>query len=299
MCGIYKITNSINGKCYIGQSIDIENRWIKHKSSAFNPKSKEYEYPLYRAIRKYAIDNFTLDIVCECEENELDELEEYYISYFHSHFYENGYNLTNGGEGGRLGVKIFQYDFSGNFIGAYNSIRGAERITGIDHSSIGRALNGKNQSAGNFLWTTSLNADVEQMIQDLSPLSRSNGKKENWIVDVYDLEGRFINTYKTAGEASKALGIPRGSINKCINGTLNMTHNMQFVRHGEEPARPCVTNQRRREVLQYTIDGDLVGAYKNVTDVNKLLGFDISSISKCCKGKISSAYGYIWKYVDI
>ena len=74
---------------------------------------------------------------------------------------------------------------------------------------------------------------------------------------------------------------------------------MQFVRHGEEPARPCVTNKIRRKVLQYTIDGDLVDTYKNVTNVNKLLGFDVSAISKCCKGKISSAYGYIWKYADI
>lgn len=47
MTGIYKITNKINGKCYIGQSTLIEKRWSNHKNTSCNPASTAYEYPLY------------------------------------------------------------------------------------------------------------------------------------------------------------------------------------------------------------------------------------------------------------
>ena len=53
--GIYKITNNINGKCYIGRAIDINRRWTVHKRRAF-VQNKEYDKYLYRAFRKYGID---------------------------------------------------------------------------------------------------------------------------------------------------------------------------------------------------------------------------------------------------
>jgi hypothetical protein len=45
-CGIYKITNKLNNHSYIGQSINIENRWSDEKSRAFNPNSEEYNSTL-------------------------------------------------------------------------------------------------------------------------------------------------------------------------------------------------------------------------------------------------------------
>jgi group I intron endonuclease len=57
--GIYQIRNIINGNSYIGQSVDIKYRWYTHKSF---PK-KSYEYPIYRAFRKYGIKNFEFKIL--------------------------------------------------------------------------------------------------------------------------------------------------------------------------------------------------------------------------------------------
>ena len=59
-CGIYKITNIINGHSYIGQSVEIEDRWIRHKWSAFNEKEEE-DYPLYRAFRKHLVEKVITD----------------------------------------------------------------------------------------------------------------------------------------------------------------------------------------------------------------------------------------------
>ena len=95
-CGIYKIVNQINGKVYIGQSISIEKRFTKHRNEGFNLNSEAYEYPLYRAIRKYGLKNFIFEIVEECSVEELNVKEKFYISEFNSTEKEKGYNISFG-----------------------------------------------------------------------------------------------------------------------------------------------------------------------------------------------------------
>ena len=96
MIGIYKITNKINGKSYIGQSVNIQKRFNAHKSTAFNPNSKIYDSPLYKAIRKYGIENFEFKILEECDETELDDKEIFYISKYQTNS-KMGYNQDSGG----------------------------------------------------------------------------------------------------------------------------------------------------------------------------------------------------------
>lgn len=94
LSGIYKITNKINNKCYIGQSLDIYLRWKDHERFA---KSKIYDYPIYRAIERYGIENFTFEVLEITEPNKdimnIKEME--YIEQYNS--YLNGYNATVGG----------------------------------------------------------------------------------------------------------------------------------------------------------------------------------------------------------
>ena len=73
MCGIYKIENLINGKIYIGKSVDIDNRIRNHKSESFNPISNAYDTAIHRAIRKYGIDNFSFEVVEECNRDDLNK----------------------------------------------------------------------------------------------------------------------------------------------------------------------------------------------------------------------------------
>lgn len=63
--GIYKITNKITNNFYIGSSKDIKARWRKHIRNSSNPNSKEYEYPICRAIRKYGKENFLFEVLEE------------------------------------------------------------------------------------------------------------------------------------------------------------------------------------------------------------------------------------------
>ena len=96
MIGIYKITNKVNNKVYIGQSSDIKRRWKDHKITAFNPKDRGYDYPLYRAIRKYGLDNFDFDILEECSQDDINEREIFYVKEYNAHG-DGGYNQDDGG----------------------------------------------------------------------------------------------------------------------------------------------------------------------------------------------------------
>lgn len=105
--GIYKWENRINHKCYIGQSIDLNKRLAHHFS---NIKNNRYDNPLYRAIKKYGLENFDVTIIEVLEasddlKSKLDEREVYYIQKYNS-YGKNGYNQTLGGDGGILGYKF-------------------------------------------------------------------------------------------------------------------------------------------------------------------------------------------------
>ena len=90
MIGIYKITNKVNGKVYIGQSVDIKKRWNRHLHTVNNPNYKGYNYPLYRAMRKYGIENFLFEVIEECGKTELDDKEIFYITQYKAIDHNNG-----------------------------------------------------------------------------------------------------------------------------------------------------------------------------------------------------------------
>lgn len=96
MIGIYKITNTINGKSYVGQSVDIHRRWKQEKEDSINVNSHSYDYPLMKAFRKYGIDNFNFEIIEECKVEELNKKELYWINFYDTFFH--GYNQTFGGD---------------------------------------------------------------------------------------------------------------------------------------------------------------------------------------------------------
>lgn len=77
MIGIYKITNTINGKIYIGQSINIRRRWNQEKRCAFNQNDTAYNQLLSKAFRKYGIENFTFEVIEELSASALNEREIY------------------------------------------------------------------------------------------------------------------------------------------------------------------------------------------------------------------------------
>lgn len=98
---IYKATNKINGKCYIGQTRhSLEHRKRVHLTKA----SQGIDTHFYQAIRKYGADNFEWEILCSANDKQrLNELETYYITKYDS--IKNGYNMVDGGDNNIMDIE--------------------------------------------------------------------------------------------------------------------------------------------------------------------------------------------------
>jgi len=94
--GVYCIENVITHKKYIGQSVDINNRWYKHKSD-LNRGVHDNDY-LQKAWNKYGENEFDFYVLEYCNVEELNDKERYYIDFYHSMKRDCGYNLKSGGQ---------------------------------------------------------------------------------------------------------------------------------------------------------------------------------------------------------
>lgn len=99
---IYRMLNTVNQKCYIGQTNDFRKRMNGHRSDANNPNSHSYKTPLSFAIRKYgweAFENYVIEYLNTDDYELVDKREQYWIEYYQSLSSLNGYNITIGGQG--------------------------------------------------------------------------------------------------------------------------------------------------------------------------------------------------------
>ena len=102
-CGIYIISNTINGKNYVGSAKSFRKRWNIHKSQLMN--NKHHSNKLQNAWNKYGCENFVFVPIQYCETEYLITNEQWWINHLDS--FKKGYNATpNAGKGSLLGVKF-------------------------------------------------------------------------------------------------------------------------------------------------------------------------------------------------
>lgn len=90
---IYLITNLVNGKQYVGKTkYTLAHRFSQHCNNDY------YKTYLHNAIKKYGKENFKIEEICTCNDNHWQELETFYIKFYHTHYTEGGYNITFGGD---------------------------------------------------------------------------------------------------------------------------------------------------------------------------------------------------------
>ena len=162
---IYKITNKVNGKSYIGQTIqNVKERFYQH--CATKCSQAVLNMVIHKAITKYGKSNFTIEVIEEVESANLNDRERYWIRYYDS--YNNGYNST---EGGQDGIKLFKNLDTESIIREYKSgksLREIGRLFNVDKQTIKDLLVRNNISLRTTRTYKFSQKDKEDIIKDLS-----------------------------------------------------------------------------------------------------------------------------------
>lgn len=206
-CGIYCIHNLINGKKYIGQSKNIYERWRHHKAL--------YDgCVIHKAIAKYGIDNFEFSIIEECSEEQLDEREQYWITFYDS--YHSGYNENTGGHRPTHTTcdrPIEAYDLEGNYIRTYPSISAAARDLNCEASLISAVIQKRRPTAKGYQFKA-----VDDTTTKISTFIKKKSGPIGKAVLQYDLNDNFIQEYSSASEAARQLNLHSQNISGVCRG---------------------------------------------------------------------------------
>lgn len=193
---IYKITNTINDKVYIGKTTrTIEERWKEHLNSI-----KDKDFKIYRAFRKYGVKNFSIESIEECSNDIINEREIYWIDFYNS--YEEGYNSTRGGEGSRF---LTQKEIS-TIVNLYQNgycIRDIQKLTNSAIETI------------SFYIKQELKLSEEDIKKRGYAIRTA---KQKHIVEQYDLQGNFIASYTSYKDAQLVTGIWYNHISEVCRG---------------------------------------------------------------------------------
>lgn len=312
LCGIYKIENMINGKIYIGQSVDIYKRWADHISSL--NKQTHINRHLQNAWNKYGNENFKFEIIKLCAKEKLNIEEMRSIKAYNS-FGENGYNLTLGGEGNRGWIMPDNVRLSHskavillNTGDIFESLSDAYRKCGIYDTNIALCCKGIDNHAGKY---NGENA-VWMYLDEFNKLRLSEEEIKNKIA-LGQIHKKFktrkvicITTnqiFDSTKIAADTFNLSVSGINSCLCdrarycGTLNgerlvWKYYDEFINMSETDiedlliiAYEPVNNNRSHPVIclnTFTV-------YDSISKAEEDTGISSSSIISCCSKKTKSA----------
>lgn len=291
MIGIYKIENLINGKKYIGQSIDIETRWAEHKR--INERSLEtikQKYPLYLAFKKYGLENFSFEVLEICSKEKLDEREKYYIDYYNSYIdNENsmGYNLTRGGNGNQ---QVSQ-DQIQDMVQLWDK--------GLSTGEISTIVGRNKHVIIKYLKEYSNSYTIEESDRRGRILAGIAHRK---IIYCFDWSGKFVKEYASENEIVLEYGKDeRKTINSAINGRAATYKGNYYIKADENIKQILVQRMKKakiRAIVQVDEDKKIIKYYHNITEAAKDIGQTSgTSIGSCCQGRTKTAYGKYWMYL--
>jgi group I intron endonuclease len=221
---IYKITNRVNGKVYIG------------KDEASRPPYYGSGKLIRRAIQLYGKDSFEKEIIEDVEGRELlCEREIYWISFYNSTDSRIGYNITKGGDGGDTlsnhpDLDTIKEKISNATVGRVFT---EEHLINLKKNHPKLTMEEKNMDKAT--WLVSIRESHAKRkgktLEEIVGEDRAKKIKEHLRekrqeraeyfetpVAQYSREGELLQTYKSQAEASKATGIRQGDISNCIKG---------------------------------------------------------------------------------
>jgi group I intron endonuclease len=224
---IYLITNTINGKKYVGQTQqdDIKTRWSAHKKLNQNVIGRY----LLNAYKKHGINNFKFQIICVCFDDACNELEKYYIEKYNC-LVPNGYNLMSGGGNFKHHpetIKKMRESLKGRLLGkrtqeTYKKI--SDALKGEKNPNFGKKMSDEQKKKISEGRKKAI-AKGDIIYKDLSEISdkqkealRRGTESNKRKVGKYDLNNNLLNTYNSISEASVKENINRSNISAVCRG---------------------------------------------------------------------------------
>jgi len=214
MIGIYKITNP-NKRIYIGQSTNIEGRWLKYKQLSCKDQPS-----LYSSLKKYGPENHIFEIIEECNVEQLDEREIYWGKQYDV---LNNFNLNN-----RLGRGFGSFDSDETKRKKSESNKGISRNKGkilseehkykIKLGKLGKKYSEERNQKISKANKGKLKPKSEKALFNLR-------KAKNRPVLQYDLEGNFIKEWNSGKEAAISLNLFQSNINNCCRKKTKTAYN--------------------------------------------------------------------------
>lgn len=253
---IYKIENLVNHKVYIGQTTHprgFNGRYLYHGSgiervyNCLNSKRgrDDYHNPyLLRSIEKYGFDAFDVDEVYDVamSEDELNDKEQYYIAQFDS--YNNGYNLTRGGEGivgcSRNAKRVCQIGLDGQLIKVWDSATAAHNELGVCSASVSRVCaneRGKDgrffKTSGGYVWA--FEEDYDPSIDySRKPQKKDAGKGTKPVLLLSD-DGDVVREFYSINDAAAELkdisveGVRKTCSHRIKNPRYNLVYKSEYM----------------------------------------------------------------------
>ena len=282
---IYKVTNTVNGKLYIGQtSRTIEVRWREHIHDAIKRNNKS-SFIFHKAIKKYGPNAFEIEQIEECDSSMLDERERYWIKYYDT--YNNGYNADFGGRSNR-GHPIYQYTLDGKFIRGFATLGDAQQAIG---RTISLAACRQNTSQGGYIWRR---YKVDKLDVDVKPYVN---KKP---VHQYSIDGYYIKTHNSLREAAlEVRGRKTGTmIGAACRGRYDTVYGYRWSFEKVDKLPPFEPYKPERMVMRMSLDGTDKKIYNSIKDAAKENNVCGPNIIEVCKGKSKTCGGFHWEYFD-
>jgi group I intron endonuclease len=270
---VYRTTNLINGKFYIGQ----------HSTNDLTDGYKGSGLLIRKAFKKHGKENFKFDVIEFSDSREyLDKLEKNLIKAEEALNNEIGYNIHQGGLGGSSYKKINQYKLNGSYIRTWDAIIIASQELNLSYKTIQNCVKGYKPSCGGYMWKDYFeNAECA----DIQEFEDKSVKR----VNQYSLEGKFIKMWFSITEAALVLNLNSSSVGKCCRKEISTHQTGGFIwrcTHDETGISDIlpVVYKVKKKVDQFTLDGSYLKSFDSISSAAKNKWFS-SNISKCCNGK--------------
>ena len=283
---IYKHTNKINGKVYIGQT----RQNPKYRWGQYGQKYNEDNIKLYRAIQKYGWDNFDHEIIEDniFTQEEADLREQYWINFYDSYY--NGYNATKGGHDGEyVGIPIYKIDINTlQIVTKYQSASEAGRLLNKEHcSSISTYLFGKQISAYGFYW-----CKVDEWFPGWYPRSLKNTRP---VLQINKETLRVIKEFSSLKSAEKEFK-SKNIANCCRRKSIEACGYYWCYSSDYSDDWVPEENKHRKRVIQMDDSLTLLNVFDSIREAAKATNTSENSISRCCSYKAIKANNSYWCY---